>query len=123
MTGESKVLQLILRLTRATVEKEIEWKTSAAPRSLTAGTDDIVPLYIETAYKGQRIALIERRYQRYDEERDSFYWVGDSSIAILDAEGRIVWESKENASSLDNLFQVARESAAKLDRILDLLLS
>jgi len=123
MTSESKGFQLILRLTRATVDKAIKWKILDAPRTLTAGTDDFISFYIETSFKGQRIALFERRSKDYDGERDSFYWTGYAAIALLDADRRVVWEFGENSSALENLLKVARESAANVETILDSLLS
>jgi hypothetical protein len=123
MADESKSLQLILRLTRATVDKQIEWKVIDAPRSLTAGTDDLIPVYLEAIYKGQQIALFERRCKDYDGERDTFYWTGYAAVALLDNNRRVVWEFSENSSALENLLKAARESAVNLEKILDLLLS
>jgi hypothetical protein len=123
MENDSKGLQLILRLTKATVLKEIEWKTADAPKSLTTGTDCLFPVYVETSYKGQCIALFERRCRSYDGERDSFYWTGSNAVALLDDGRRIVWEFDEPSVALDLLLKTARESAANVEQLLDSLLS
>lgn len=122
MPSDTKVSRLILQLTKATVDKEIKWDPSDAPRSLTRGNNDVISFFITANYKGRQLALFERRYQSYDGEHDSLYWLGDDVLAILDYNNEVIWEHRENSSALTNLVQVARESAGNVDDLLDSLL-
>ncbi len=122
MPTENKISQLILRLTKATVNKEIEWKPFNPPKSLTTGNDDLIVACLTADYKQQTLALVKGRFRDYDGSNDTFYWTGSYSLAILNAAQSILWEHRENSSALGNLFQVAHEAAMNVDQILDSLL-
>jgi hypothetical protein len=95
---------------------------SKPPLSFTETTDDSIPTYLETEYKEQRIALVDRRYRYYDADTDGHYWTGSISLAILDIQGTILWEHREKSSALFNLFQLAKDKAVGIENILDSLL-
>lgn len=122
MPSDSRITRLILQLTKATVDKGIKWKKTDTPRSFTFGTDDTIPFVLRADYKGQSLAVFERRYQDYNAEDDSSYWTGDDVLGIVDPKGVLIWEYRENSSALTNLVQVAKESASNIDSILDSLL-
>jgi hypothetical protein len=84
------------------------------------GTDDIIPEYFETTFKGQELAVFDRRYQGFNPENESVYWTSDYCFAFL-SDGAITWET-EDSRLLSPLFKVAKESAADVDGILDNLL-
>lgn len=119
MPNESKISKLILHLTKATIDKDIEWEREDPPRCLTRATDEIVTLYLETEYKDQIIALAEYRYQSYDGDHDLMYWTGTSAIAMLDDARELLWEHRSNTSALENLIRVARDAATGIDDIID----
>jgi hypothetical protein len=122
MPSDSKITKLILQLTKATVDNEMKWAKVDPPRSFSIGTDDTIPFLLRAEYKGQRLALFERRFQGYNAEDDSSFWTGDDVLAILDPKDGIIWEHRENSSAIANLIKVAKESAANIDSLLDSLL-
>jgi hypothetical protein len=123
MPSDNKVSQLILRLTKATVDGEVEWESTAPPIELNRTTDDVIESYHQTELKGQTIAIFERRFRAYDGEHDVQYWAGANSIAILRKwPTEVIWEHQENSSSLGNLIRIAKEKSSGIDGILDNLL-
>ncbi len=120
MPSEHKLETLIRLLIRETTEGEIKWKASTAPRSRTIGTDDIIQEYFETKFKGQAVAVFERRYRGFNPDSETEYWTSDYCFAFLSG-GAITWETEES-NLLFQLFKVAKESAADVDGILDELL-
>ena len=124
MPNDTKISRLILRLTKATADGEIKWEGDNPPVTMGMASDDVIPFYLEAEYKGQNIALFERRSREYDGEHDTFYWSGADSIAIIGPHPRreVIWEHQENSSALGNLIRIARESASGIDGILDDLL-
>ncbi len=121
MPSDAKITQLIVGLTKATVAKKIEWEFAEPPRSIATGTGDIIPAYLQAEYKGKSLALFERRYREYDPENDDHYWTSGFVLAILDENSRVIWDYREGYSTLEDLFRVARESAADIDNLLDTL--
>jgi hypothetical protein len=110
-------------LTKLTSEKKLTWEVTSPPSGIVAGTDDVVPLYFETRYKNQRIALFERRYQNYSVDHDQLYWSERVTLAFLDEARRNVWEHAEPSATLLNLFELVRRSVANVDSLIDDLLS
>jgi hypothetical protein len=119
MPSDSKISYFIVQLTRATVEGNIKWKFADAPTSINVGTGDVIATYLEAEHRLQRVALYERRYLGYNSEIDSAQWESNIVLAFLDKEDRVIWDYHESPLSVCNLFKVARESAAGIDRILD----
>jgi hypothetical protein len=120
MPSEKKLEQLIRVLIRETTEGKISWEASDPPGSRVTGTDDIIEEYFETTFKGQEIAVFERRYRGFNPDNESEYWTSDYSFAFL-SNGAMTWET-EDSRLLFPLFKVAKESAADVDGILDSLL-
>lgn len=122
MHPEEKVTALIVKLNKLTSLGEIEWEVSDAPRAILRGTDDYIPLFMSTAYKGQRFGLFEHRYQAYDGEHERFYWTNRIVLAILDREDRALWETTSQTPALFDLFETARKKVSNIDGLLDELL-
>lgn len=120
MPSEKKLEQLIGLLIRETTEGEISWEASGPPRSRMTGTGDIIEEYFETRFKGQEVAVFERRYKGFNIENESEYWTSGYCFAFL-SDGAMTWET-EDSRLLFPLFRVAKESAADVDGILDNLL-
>ena len=93
------------------------------PRTVAGGTDDFIPFFISARYKNQEFALYQQRYQSYDGDRDRFYWSERIAFAILDHEGRVLWEMPRYSSALVDLFETARRKVANVEGIIDDLLS
>lgn len=125
MSNEIKVKfeRLILDLTRATVEGDLDWEIKPPPNILSEGTDDVIPAYYETTLKGQTIGLFQRRYREPSEEYEGFSWNQSIVLVFLDSTRRVIWEYSESLSALYNLFKVVRESCADVEGILDELLA
>jgi len=122
MSDDKKVLLLLTLLTKLTSEKKLQWNATPPPSSITDGSDDVVSLHFETTYKNQTISLYERRHQVYTDE-DQFYWTGTIVVAFLDGSRRNLWEYSEPSAAIVNLFELVRRSAAKVDDLIDDLLS
>ena len=123
MIPDDKITALIVKLNKLTSLGKIEWEVEDAPRAIIRGTDDHIPLYMTTCYKGQQFGLYQHRYQSYDGEHDRFYWSEQVKLAILDRESRVLWESPHLYSALFDLFETARKKVSNIDALVDDLLS
>jgi len=121
MSTENKTAQLITKLIRETAKGNIEWKVVDAPRSLNHETEQSVPLYLQTEYKGKTLGLYDLR-TKYFTDVDEYYWTEGVGFCIVDNRGRVIWETRESSPALLDLFNTAREQAAGIDDILDNLL-
>lgn len=121
MSTESKTAQLITKLIRETAKGNVKWEVEDAPRSLNAETEQSVPLYLQTEYKGKTLGVFDLR-TKYFTDVDEYYWSQGVGFCIVDDMGRVVWESRESSPALVDLFNTAREQASGIDDILDNLL-
>ena len=121
--SEDKITALLVKLNRLTSLDKLHWHVEEAPRPLSRGTDDYIPFFMAAHYKGQRFGLYQQRYQSYDGDRDRFYWSEREVLAILDLEGRVLWETPRHYSALSDLVETARRKVANVDGILDNLLA
>lgn len=122
MNSEKKITNLIIKLNKLTSLEQLEWEVQDAPRAILRGTDDYIPLFMVTSYKGQKFGLYEHRYQAYDGEHERFYWTNKIVLAILDKEERALWETPTQSPALFDLFETARKKVSNIDGILDNLL-
>lgn len=113
-----KALDLIIQLHRRTSEGRIAWRVREAPAGMTAGTDSVVPLYLETTVRGNRYAIFEERYRQYDGDREVFYWTSELALAVLDLSGRVLWRINEPYTALDGLYTAARACVVNIDSLL-----
>ncbi|WP_426787918.1 hypothetical protein [Xanthomonas campestris] len=123
MPTDSEINRLLNAMTKATVSNELSWDMVPAPGALESGTNDIFPVYLQTKYKSQVVGLYERRYKDYFSDFDSFLWTSRIGIAFFDQFRRVAWEHEEPSVALNNLFQVARDSASGIDDIFSNLLN
>lgn len=121
MSTESKTAQLITKLIRETAKGNVKWEVEDAPRALNAETEQSVPLYLQTEYKGKTLGVFDLR-TKYFTDVDEYYWSEGVGFCIVDERGRVVWESRESSPALLDLFNTAREQASGIDDILDGLL-
>lgn len=121
MNSDEKITNLIVKLNKLTSLDKIEWEVADAPRAILRG-DDHIPLFMTCSYKGQRFGLYEHRYQAYDGEHDHFYWTNRIVLAILDREGRALWETPTQTPALFDLFDTVRKKVSNIDGIIDGLL-
>jgi hypothetical protein len=122
LNPDPKTIELLVKLNRLTSTGKIQWSLRDPPASLIAGTNDVIPLYMECLFKGQRFALFQQRYEAYDPDRDRMYWAEREVFAILDAGRRVLWEGYSFGSALSDLFTTARRKVADIDAILGNLL-
>lgn len=121
MSTESKTAQLITKLIRETAKGNVKWEVEDAPRALNAETEQSVPLYLQTEYKGKTLGVFDLR-TKYFTDVDEYYWSEGVGFCIVDDRRRVVWESRESSPALLDLFNTAREQASGIDEILDDLL-
>ena len=117
-----KITALLIKLNQLTSLEQIKWEKQDAPKPLLRGTDDVIPLFFFTRYKYQSFGLYQRRYRLYDGDRDSLYWSETLTLAILDNEGRAIWEIAQYSPALNDLFETVRRKVANVDEIIDDLL-
>jgi hypothetical protein len=120
---EEKTGQLIIKLNRLTAAGAITWHVTDPPRELARGTDDFIPLFIESVYKSQRFGLYQVRYRSFDGERETFFWTERIVLSLLDDSSRSLWEVSEYSPLLVDLFDSVRRKVANVDGVLDDLLS
>lgn len=122
MNLDSKTNKLITKLIRLTNDDELEWTVKDAPKTLTRGTDDIIPLFFEANYKDKWVAIYQKRYQDFYIETESFYWTEKIVFAVLDREDRVLWEVDKHSPALVDLLETVREKTAGIDDLLNDLL-
>ncbi|MBU3009270.1 hypothetical protein [Cobetia amphilecti] len=122
MSTDKKFDQLILLLTRKTVEKKLNWVSAEIPLSLRSGTDDYYPIFLKANYKDKVLGIFQRKFKYFYDEHE-FYWSDEVVLCVIDGKGGVVWEYSEKSIALNNLFDLAREKASGIDEILDDLLS
>jgi len=122
LDSEDKITALLVKLNRLTSLDKLRWNIEEAPRPLSRGTDDYIPIFMAARYKDQRFGLYQQRYQSYDGDRDRFFWNERLVLAIVDFEGRPLWETSRHYSALNDLFETARRKMANIDGMLDNLL-
>lgn len=117
MSLEQDISQLVSKLIWDTIGGSVTWRLTDPPRPFTEGTFDLIPCYIECRYQNkQTISVYERRYRHYVDE-DDFYWASRIILALLDDYGRVIYESNEPDIQINNLFDVARNSASNIGGI------
>lgn len=121
--SEEKTIALIVKLNRLTSIGEIKWAAADPPASLVLGTDDRIPLFMGTFYKGKMVGLYLKRFQDYDGERDRLYWSERVVLAIFDQAGRCLWETFSQYSALMDLYETVRRKVSSVDEFIDELLS
>jgi hypothetical protein len=121
MPSDDKVAQLIRILIRTTVNGDLKWTYGTIPRTLARGTDDIIEDYFEADYREQTVAVFERRYRTLDIDREEMIWTQLDFFALV-AGGAIIWETADSSLPIAALHNVARNSAADIDNVLDKLL-
>lgn len=121
MIPDEKITNLLVKLNKLTSLGQLQWEVQDPPRTIARGTDDFIPLFLTTTYKGQRFGLFQQRYQWYDGEHDRFSWSEQLVLAILDNQDRMLWETHQS-SALHDLFETARKKVSNVDKLIDDLL-
>jgi hypothetical protein len=121
MDTHTKTTQLITLLARDTLAGKVDWKLKDPPRGLIQGTANVVPIFIETDYKTNKIGVFQFRFKSFYEE-DSYHWSENIGFCIYDNSGTILLEFHEYSPVLLNLFEIARDNAADINGLLDNLL-
>jgi len=114
----SKTEQLVKKLLNETANGDVKWEVRETPRALNQDTEQSVPLFLQTEYKGKYIGVYDLRTKHFYDEHE-FYWSESIGFCIVDERDRVVWEANEYFPALLDLFNIAREKAAGLDDILN----
>ncbi|WP_355606020.1 hypothetical protein RZV17_19935 [Xanthomonas cannabis] len=122
MSLNDSVSRLIEKVTWETVSGKVEWHFSTPPSQLTEGTSDVISVYVICKYKGQRLAVFEKRHKYYTDV-DDWSWTYLNVFAVIDQAGRVIFETPEADIQVNNLFNLARDNASGIDNIINSLLS
>ncbi|WP_345871477.1 hypothetical protein [Shewanella algae] len=118
MITDNQKDQLITQVLRETLSRSITWSVMTPPSALAHATQNFIPLYIETDFRGKRIGIYECRFRNYT-DYDEFYWSETLGICIVQDPDIVVWQVEEYSPALRELFQLAREQAAGLGDLLN----
>ncbi|MEN6647601.1 hypothetical protein [Stenotrophomonas hibiscicola] len=122
MNLHDMAIRLIEKVTWETVQGKLKWRFSSAPSQLTDGKDDKIEVYLQTKFKGQPLALFERRYKYYA-DIDEWSWTFRRVFAILDGAGRVIYESSDSSLEINNLYDLAFNNAGDVENVMNMLLS
>lgn len=122
MSFNEKATQLVIKLIRLTNSEKIHWEIKKPPRSITTGSDDVIPIYYEAKYKDKYVAIYPQRYQEFSIDTESFYWCERIVFAVLDIEDHVLWEITDYFPALKDLLDTVREKSVGIDNLLDDLL-
>ncbi|MCP1474066.1 hypothetical protein ABIA54_001847 [Pseudomonas sp. EB276 TE3739] len=114
----STARNMVVRLIEETSRRSIRWAVSDVPLTIKQGTNNYFPLFVETRFKGKRIALYEVKYRHYTDEEE-FYWSYTNVIAILDENDRVLWEYDGVEKEMRELFADVRRSITDVDTLLN----
>lgn len=109
---------LVMKLLEETSRRSISWSVEDVPTPIERGSNFIVPIFLETVYQGQRIAVYEIKYKRFVDEFE-FYWAGVVNISVLDESGRTLWKYEGDDPELNELLNDARRSLSTVDSFLN----
>lgn len=123
MSYTDKATALLVKLNRLTSQGKLTWFLRDPPRLLVRGTDDVIPLFLQADYKGERFAIYQQRYQLFDGDNERHYWSERVVCVLMDSEDRVLYEIADRSSAIYDLFEAARRQVSNIDGILDGLLS
>jgi hypothetical protein len=123
MSYTDKATALLVTLNRLTSQGKVPWSLREPPRVLLRGTDDVIPLFMQATYKGERFGIYQQRYQQFDGEHERHYWSERVVCVLMDVEDRVLYAIADRSSALYDLFEAARRQVSNIDGILDGLLA
>ena len=118
MERHAKATRLIATLNRETIDGNLTWEAVDPPTSIRSGTDDLIPVCFIAQYSHRQLVVFERRFQQYSGEYEQFYWNTEICFAILDDDGRILWENSQS-SALQDLYSTIGEIVSGVDQLLE----
>lgn len=138
MNLNEKLTALIVKLNKLTLQGKLTWKIKEPPRLMIQGTDSHIPFYVVTEYQGQSFALYQCR--SLEQEQPSYqssllslpafarppltnYWDERVILALIDKQGRVLWEEESQQSALSDLLETVRRKVSNIDNVIDALLS
>jgi hypothetical protein len=121
--SDERMTALLVKLNKLTSMGKLVWHRATPPAAIARGADQHISTFATATYRDTRFGIFQQRYQSYDGERDRFYWSERVVLAILDAQGNVLWELANNSPALADLFDKVRSKVAGVDKILDALLS
>lgn len=117
MSIENEKDQLVIQLTRETIENNLQWNIEPVPLYFSKGTDKVVHVFYQSKFKGVNVGLYEVRYQEFTDV-DEYHWAENLGICIISNDDKVVWNEEEYSPALRELFQMAREQASGLSRLI-----
>ncbi len=121
--SDDKTTALLVKLNKLTSMDKLVWHPATPPAAITRGTDQHILAFMTATYRDTRFGIFQQRYQSYGGDHERFYWSERVVLTILDAQGNVLWELANNSPALFDLFDTVRRKVARVDKILEALLS
>ena len=108
---------LVVKLIEETSRRQLRWEVEDVPRSIEEGSNNIVPIFLETRFQGQRVALYQIKFKHFIDDVD-YFWDAALCLSVLDEAGRTLWSYEGNDLALNELFSDARRYLPGVDDFL-----
>ncbi|OBS99018.1 hypothetical protein A9259_21985 [Vibrio cyclitrophicus] len=113
----SKEVKLLVEFQKLTSQGMLVWNLIDPPKSLVSATDDYIPNCYATEYEKKKFIVFSRRYQDYSPDFEQLYFSERVEIAMIDFNGRILWEYTERTPALNDLFAIIKRQNSGIDDI------
>lgn len=108
---------LVVRLIEETSRRQVRWMVEDVPRNIEVGSNNVVPIFLETRFQGQRVALYQIKFKHFIDDVD-YFWDNTFCISILDEADRTLWSYEGNDREMSELFSDARRYLPGVDDFL-----
>lgn len=117
MTSDRRKNMLITQILRETLHDQLHWHLSTTPATLTQATGKVIPLYLETDFRGKRFGVYQSRYKHFTDV-EANQWSENIGLCIIQDSEVVIWQVEEPSHALHELFKLAREQASGIPELL-----
>lgn len=122
MAASDRMVKFITQLNRLTQEGEILWATRDAPPSLVTGTNEVIPVFFATSYRGRNLGIHEVRDLSYDPEFDRTAWRTEIVLGFFSEQWTLLSRYQDQSSGLWALLESVQQQVAGVDEFIDMIL-
>lgn len=118
MLTDNQASSLVISLNRLTSTGKLNWTLSRPPATISEGTNEVIPFYVECRHQDRLFCLYQCRHQAYNHDLEQYYWREIIVLAILDDQKRVLLELVEPSSAIADLLSTIRSQLIKIDDLL-----